>query len=60
MPQQNWREVVSLAALNGIPAPSFGGSLSYYDSLPVRTPSSEPPAGAGVTFFGAHTYETIR
>jgi len=30
--QQDWREVVSVAALNGIPVPSFGGSLSYYDA----------------------------
>ena len=30
--QQDWREVVALAATNGIPVPSFGGSLSYYDA----------------------------
>jgi 6-phosphogluconate dehydrogenase len=56
--QQNWREVVSLAALNGIPAPSFGGSLSYYDSYRYeRLPANLLQAQRD--FFGAHTYERL-
>ena len=30
--QQNWREVVSMATLAGIPVPAFSASLGYYDS----------------------------
>lgn len=56
--QQNWREVVSLAALNGIPVPSFGGSLSYYDSYRCeRLPANLLQAQRD--FFGAHTYERL-
>ena len=56
--QQNWREVVSLAALNGIPAPSFGGSLAYYDSYrSERLPANLLQAQRD--FFGAHTYERL-
>ncbi len=56
--QQNWREVVSLAALNGIPVPSFGGSLSYYDSYrSERLPANLLQAQRD--FFGAHTYERL-
>lgn len=56
--QQNWREVVSLAALNGIPAPSFSGSLAYYDSYrSERLPANLLQAQRD--FFGAHTYERL-
>ena len=56
--QQSWREVVSLAALNGIPAPSFGGSLAYYDSYrSERLPANLLQAQRD--FFGAHTYERL-
>ena len=56
--QQNWREVVSLAALNGIPAPSFSGSLAYYDSYrSKRLPANLLQAQRD--FFGAHTYERL-
>ena len=56
--QQNWREVVSLAALNGIPVPSFGGSLAYYDSYrSERLPANLLQAQRD--FFGAHTYERL-
>ncbi len=54
--QQNWREVVSLATLNGIPVPAFSASLGYYDSYR----SAVLPANllqAQRDFFGAHTYE---
>ncbi len=54
--QQNWREVVALATLNGIPVPAFSASLGYYDSYR----SAVLPANllqAQRDFFGAHTYE---
>jgi 6-phosphogluconate dehydrogenase len=54
--QQNWREVVSMATLAGIPVPAFSASLGYYDSYR----SSVLPANllqAQRDFFGAHTYE---
>jgi 6-phosphogluconate dehydrogenase len=54
--QQNWREVVAMATLNGIPVPAFSASLGYYDSYR----SAFLPANllqAQRDFFGAHTYE---
>jgi len=54
--QQNWREVVSIASLAGIPIPAFSASLGYYDSYRSAT----LPANllqAQRDFFGAHTYE---
>ncbi|MCF7676215.1 MAG: decarboxylating NADP(+)-dependent phosphogluconate dehydrogenase [Akkermansiaceae bacterium] len=54
--QQNWREVVAMATLNGIPVPAFSASLGYYDSYR----SAVLPANllqAQRDFFGAHTYE---
>jgi 6-phosphogluconate dehydrogenase len=54
--QQNWREVVSLATLNGIPCPAFSASLGYYDSYRAeRLPANLLQAQRD--FFGAHTYE---
>ncbi len=56
--QKDWREVVALAAVNGIPVPSFGGSLSYYDAYRAeRVPANLLQAQRD--FFGAHTYERI-
>jgi len=54
--QQNWREIVAMATLNGIPVPAFSASLGYYDSYRSAT----LPANllqAQRDFFGAHTYE---
>jgi len=54
--QENWREVISLATLSGIPVPAFSASLGYYDSYR----SAVLPANllqAQRDFFGAHTYE---
>ncbi|MBN8459675.1 MAG: decarboxylating NADP(+)-dependent phosphogluconate dehydrogenase [Verrucomicrobia bacterium] len=54
--QQNWREIVAMATLNGIPVPAFSASLGYYDSYR----SAVLPANllqAQRDFFGAHTYE---
>jgi len=54
--QQNWREVVALATLNGIPVPAFSASLGYYDSYrSVVLPANLLQAQRD--FFGAHTYE---
>jgi 6-phosphogluconate dehydrogenase len=54
--QENWREVVAMATLAGIPVPAFSASLGYYDSYR----SAFLPANllqAQRDFFGAHTYE---
>jgi 6-phosphogluconate dehydrogenase len=54
--QENWREVISIATLAGIPVPAFSASLGYYDSYR----SAVLPANllqAQRDFFGAHTYE---
>ncbi|NLU10383.1 MAG: NADP-dependent phosphogluconate dehydrogenase [Tepidanaerobacter acetatoxydans] len=56
--QAAWRSVVSTAALNGIPVPSFSSALAYYDSYRRHT----LPANliqAQRDYFGAHTYERI-
>lgn len=53
-----WRRVVATAALAGVPAPAFGASLSYYDSLA----SDRLPAAliqGQRDFFGAHTYGRV-
>ncbi len=56
--QENWREVVALACVNGIPVPSFAGSLAYYDSYRAkRLPANLLQAQRD--FFGAHTYERL-
>jgi len=56
--QQNWREVVALASLNGIPVPAFSASLGYYDSYrSERLPANLLQAQRD--FFGAHTYERL-
>ena len=56
--QKDWREVVALAATNGIPVPSFGGSLAYYDAYRAeRLPANLLQAQRD--FFGAHTYERL-
>lgn len=53
-----WRQVVSKAALHGIPIPTLGAGLSYFDgylteSLPANL------LQAMRDYFGAHTYERI-
>ena len=56
--QQNWREVVALATINGIPVPAFSASLGYYDSYRAeRLPANLLQAQRD--FFGAHTYERL-
>ena len=54
----SWRRVVSQAALNGVPTPVFGSSLSYYDGLRAdRLPAALIQAQRD--FFGAHTYRRV-
>ena len=54
--QTSWREVVSLAIINGIPVPAFSASLAYYDSYrSERLPANLLQAQRD--FFGAHTYQ---
>lgn len=56
--QLNWRKVVSLASLNGIPIPTFSSALSYYDSYRAdRLPQNLLQVQRD--YFGAHTYERV-
>lgn len=52
------REVVSLAALNGVPVLAFSNALAYYDSL-RNSKLSTNLIQAQRDFFGAHTYERL-
>ncbi|MDX2052449.1 MAG: NADP-dependent phosphogluconate dehydrogenase [Polyangiaceae bacterium] len=54
--QAPWRNVLSLALLNGVPVPGMASSLAYYDSyrtldLPQNLTQAQRDA------FGAHTYQ---
>ena len=56
--QQAWRQVVAVAAENGVPVPAFMSALAYYDGYR----SALLPANllqAQRDFFGAHTYQRI-
>ncbi len=56
--QTAWRQVVSHAALQGIPTPAFSSALAYYDAYRSAT----LPANliqAQRDYFGAHTYERV-
>jgi 6-phosphogluconate dehydrogenase len=56
--QPGWRRVVSAAVENGIPIPTFGSALSYYDGYRCeRLPANLLQAQRD--YFGAHTYERI-
>jgi 6-phosphogluconate dehydrogenase len=56
--QANWRTVVALAAQYGIPAPTFGSALSYYDGYrAARLPANLLQGQRD--YFGAHTYERV-
>ena len=56
--QLHWRQLVALAAEQGIPVPALAASLSYYDTLRrERLPQSLIQAQRD--FFGAHTYQRI-
>ena len=53
-----WRRVVATAALSGVPAPAFGASLAYYDSLTAERLPAALVQGQR-DFFGAHTYGRV-
>ncbi len=54
--QDNWRQVVSLAAGSGIAAPAFMSALAYYDGYRApRLPANLLQAQRD--YFGAHTFE---
>jgi 6-phosphogluconate dehydrogenase len=54
--QAAWRDVVGLAAQQGIPVPAMAGGLAYYDSLrTARLPQNLTQAQRDA--FGAHTYQ---
>lgn len=56
--QESWREVVSAAATAGIPLPSMGSALAFYDAYRTeRLPANLLQALRDR--FGAHTYERI-
>jgi 6-phosphogluconate dehydrogenase len=53
-----WRQVVSLAALAGIPTPAFSSSLAYYDGLRRNRLPAALLQGLRDNF-GAHTYKRV-
>ena len=53
-----WRRVVATAALSGVPAPAFGASLAYFDSLTAERLPAALVQGQR-DFFGAHTYGRV-
>lgn len=53
-----WRRVVATAALSGVPAPAFGASLAYFDSLTAERLPAALIQGQR-DFFGAHTYGRV-
>jgi 6-phosphogluconate dehydrogenase len=54
----SWRNVVSKAALAGVPVPAFSSALSYYDGYrSERLPANLLQAQRD--YFGAHTYERV-
>jgi 6-phosphogluconate dehydrogenase len=56
--QGNWRKVVAFAAQYGVPAPTFGSALAYYDGYrAARLPANLLQAQRD--YFGAHTYERV-
>lgn len=56
--QENWRKVVSTAALKGIPAPTFSSALAYFDGYrSARLPANLLQGQRD--YFGAHTFERM-
>ena len=56
--QENWRKIISIASLNGIPIPTFSSALSYYDGYrSEKLPQNLLQAQRD--FFGAHSYERV-
>ena len=56
--QKDLREVVAMAALNGVAVPAFMSALSYYDAYRTeRLPANLLQAQRD--YFGAHTYQRL-
>jgi len=56
--ESGWRDVVSFAALHGVPVPCFSTALSFFDGYrTARLPANLLQAQRD--FFGAHTYERV-
>lgn len=54
----SWRNVISVAVLNGIPVPSMSSALAYFDGYTTeRLPANLLQAQRD--YFGAHTYERL-
>ncbi|MFI6638411.1 NADP-dependent phosphogluconate dehydrogenase [Streptomyces sp. NPDC050504] len=53
--QDDWREVVAVAARQGVPAPGFAAALAHYDALRAERLPAALTQGQR-DFFGAHTY----
>lgn len=54
--QLQWREIVALGVLRGLPLPAHSASLTYFDAYrTARLPSNL--IAAQRDFFGAHTYQ---
>lgn len=56
--QSAWREVIALAATNGVSAPAFMSALAYYDGYRSERLPANLLQGQR-DYFGAHTYERI-
>lgn len=56
--QANWRKVIALAVTQGVPVPTLGSALSYYDSYRTAVLPQNLLQGQR-DFFGAHTYERV-
>ncbi len=56
--QGAWRQVIGLAAQNGIPVPAFSASLDYFDSY-RRAQLPQNLTQAQRDYFGAHTYKRL-
>jgi len=54
--QDNWRKVVSLAALHGVSCPAFMSALAYFDGYRSAVLPANLLQGQR-DYFGAHTYE---
>ncbi|MCY7305360.1 MAG: NADP-dependent phosphogluconate dehydrogenase, partial [Rhodoferax sp.] len=54
--QGHWRTVIAVAVMHGVPVPTLGSALSYYDSYRSAVLPQNLLQGQR-DFFGAHTYE---
>ncbi len=54
--QNNWRQAICHAAMQGIPTGALSSSLAYYDSMRTQTLPANLLQGQR-DFFGAHTFE---